>query len=94
MTEEDAPTAEDRAARAEAALQDALRERNELWAELQQRSSVDQDLAFWRDRAQGIERSRWWRAGAPLRMAKRVLADPVAALSDSSSALRKRRRAR
>lgn len=85
-------TAEERAARAEAALQAALEERNRLWAELQRHRANDQDVAFWRDRAQGIERSRWWRAGVPLRLAKRVLSDPAAALSDSSSALRQRRR--
>lgn len=93
MTEEE-PTAEERAVQAEAALQAALQERNKLWAELQERHSTDQDLAFWRGRAEDIERSRWWRAGAPLRLAKRVLADPAAALSDSAGALRERRRTR
>ena len=91
MTEEEL-TAEERAVRAEAALEAALQERNQLWAELQERHATDQDLAFWHDRAKDIERSRWWRAGAPLRLAKRALADPAAALSDSASALRERRR--
>jgi hypothetical protein len=86
------PGAEERAARAEEALQAALEERNRLWEELQRRSSVEQDLAYWRDRAQGMESSRWWRLGTPLRLTKRVLADPAAALSDAAGALRERRR--
>jgi hypothetical protein len=89
---EEAPAAEERALRAEAALRAALQERNQLWAELQKRRSTEQDLAFWRNRAEDMERSRWWRAGAPLRLVKRVLSDPAAALSDSCGALRERRR--
>jgi hypothetical protein len=71
---------EGRAERAERALEEALEERNRLWEELQQRESQEEDLAYWRDRAQDIERSRWWRAGRPLRLAKRAVRDPTAAL--------------
>jgi hypothetical protein len=86
------PPAEERAARAEEALREALAERNRLWEQLQERNAADQELAYWRGRAQDIERSRWWRAGAPLRIAKRVMADPAAALSDAAGHLRERRR--
>jgi hypothetical protein len=74
------------------ALREALEERNRLWEELQARNAADQELAYWRGRAHDIEGSRWWRAGAPLRIAKRVLADPAAALSDAAGHLRERRR--
>ena len=89
---EEAPGAEQRAARAEEALREALEERNRLWQELQERRSVEQDLAYWRSRAESIEGSRWWRLGAPLRLAKRVFADPATAFSDAAGALRERRR--
>ena len=89
---EDALRAEERAARAEQALREALEERSRLWEELQRRNSADEELAYWRGRAQDIEGSRWWRAGLPLRLAKRLMADPAGALSDAAGALRGRRR--
>jgi hypothetical protein len=76
------------------ALQEALEERNRLWEELQRRRSVEEDLAYWRGRAEGIERSRWWRAGAPLRLAKRILDDPPRTLEQLAFGLRERRRGR
>jgi hypothetical protein len=76
------------------ALQEALEERNRLWEELQRRRSVEEDLAYWRGRAQDIERSRWWRAGAPLRLAKRILDDPPGTLEQLAFGLRERRRDR
>jgi hypothetical protein len=76
------------------ALQEALEERNRLWEELQRRRSVEEDLAYWRARAEDIERSRWWRAGAPLRLAKRILADPPGTLEQLAYGLKQRRRDR
>jgi hypothetical protein len=84
--------ADERAARAEAALDEALAERNRLWEQVQEQGAAGDEAAYWRERAESIERSRWWRAGAPLRIAKRVLADPAAALSDAAGHLRERRR--
>jgi hypothetical protein len=75
-------------------LREALEERNRLWAELQRRRVVEEDLAYWRARAEDIERSRWWRAGAPLRLAKRILADPPGTLEQLAFGLRERRRDR
>jgi hypothetical protein len=72
----------------EAALQEALAERNRLWEELQRRASVEEDLEYWRTRAQDIERSRWWRAGRPLRLAKRAMQDPADALEELARRLR------
>jgi hypothetical protein len=81
-------------ARTEAALQEALAERNRLWEELQQRKAVEADLAFWRAKAEGYERSRWWKLGLPLRVAKRVLEDPPGTLDIIAHDLRQRRRSR
>jgi len=81
-----------RAAEAEEALRQALAERNRLWAELGKRRATEEELAYWRRRAQDIERSRWWRAGRPLRLLKRFSADPVAALEVAVHVLRERRR--
>jgi hypothetical protein len=86
------PTAEERAARAEQALQEALAERNRLWAELQRQRSAEEDLMFWRSRVEDIERSRWWRMTAPFRLAKRVLADPPGTMEVLAFQLRRRRR--
>jgi len=76
------------------ALDEVIAERNRLWAELQQRNSVEADLAYWRGRAEGMEASLWWRAGRPLRLLKRVVADPAAAFDDAAATLRERRRRR
>lgn len=84
----------DALARAEAALNEALEERNRLWEELQRHKSVEADLAFWRARAEGYERSRWWKLGAPFRVAKRVVADPPGTLDVIAHDLRQRRRPR
>lgn len=79
---------------AEAALREALEERNRLWGELQKRHAVQEDLAFWRSRAEGFERSRWWKLGAPLRVARRMLTDPPGTLNAIAHDLRHRRRRR
>jgi hypothetical protein len=85
-------SAEERAERAEEALRDAVEERNRLWHELQERRSAEQDVAYWRERASDIERSRWWRAGFPLRYVKRFLEDPAGMLEGRAHAIRRRRR--
>jgi hypothetical protein len=85
-------SAEERAERTEEALRDAVEERNRLWHELQERRSAEQDVAYWRERASDIERSRWWRAGFPLRYVKRFLEDPAGMLEGRAHAIRRRRR--
>jgi hypothetical protein len=83
---------DERARRAEEALAEALAERNRLWEELQRRNSVEQDLEYWRGRAEGIEQSRWWRLGLPLRWVKRFRQDPAGMLQGRVNAIRKRHR--
>ena len=84
----------DALARAEAALKEALEERNRLWDELQRQKAVEADLAFWRAKAEGYERSRWWQLGKPLRLAKRVVSDPPGTLEVIAFDMRKKRRRR
>ena len=90
----EADDAQERAVRTEQALAEALEERNRLWEEVQRRREVEEDLAYWRARAQDIERSRWWRAGAPLRLAKRIMNDPPGTFEQLAYGLRERRRGR
>jgi hypothetical protein len=80
--------------RTEQALAEALEERNRLWEELQRQRALEADLAYWRARAEDIERSSWWRLGKPLRLAKRLLANPADTLEDLSYGIRDRRRGR
>jgi hypothetical protein len=61
---------EARARRAEAALEDALRERNELWEELHRRAAVETALEECRAANERFEASLSWRITAPLRRAK------------------------
>ena len=75
----------------ERTLEEALAERNRLWEELQRQRALEQDVEYWRRRATDIERSRWWRAGKPLRLLKRLRQDPPGALEGWASALRRRR---
>ena len=83
---------EERARRAEEALAVAVEERNRLWAELQRRNATEAEAEYWRDRTTDIERSRWWRAGFPLRYAKRFMSDPAGMLEGRAAAIRRRRR--
>jgi hypothetical protein len=83
---------EERARRAEEALAEVTRERNELWAELQSRNAAEADIEYWQNRASDIERSRWWKAGFPLRYAKRFVKDPAGMLEGRAAAIRRRRR--
>jgi hypothetical protein len=83
---------EERARRAEEALAAAVEERNRLWAELQHKNAAEAEAEYWRNRAADIERSRWWRAGFPLRYAKRFLRDPAGMLEGRAAAIRRRRR--
>ena len=73
-------TAEERAARAEGALREALAERNRLWDELQLREAEARDAVELHRRLEAMERSGWWRAGAPLRLLSAVVRDPGWAL--------------
>jgi hypothetical protein len=83
---------EERARRAEEALDEVVAERNRLWAELQRRNAMEADLEYWRARASDIERSRWWRMGFPLRYMKRFKKDPAGMLEGRAAAIRRRRR--
>jgi hypothetical protein len=89
---EPAVDSEERARQAERALEEAIAERNRLWDLLQRQRSLEQEAEYWRSYAQGIERSRWWRAGKPLRFLKRLVKDPAAAIHDASYDLRHRGR--
>jgi len=73
-------------------LEELLEERNRLWDELQKRRSMEEEAAYWRARAEDIERSRWWKAGKPLRLMKRLREDPVVALRNLTHDLSVRRR--
>lgn len=70
---------ETRAQRAEEAFAHALRERNELWAELQTRNAQDRQLEHQRRVIEAMTTSLSWRITAPLRLVKRA-GGPVAAL--------------
>ena len=83
---------DERARRAEEALAVAIEERNRLWAELQRKNALEADLEYWRNRAADIERSRWWRLGAPLRIAKKFRRDPAGMLEGRAAKIRRRRR--
>ena len=89
---DEATDPEERARRAEEALEEAIAERNRLWAELQRRNAMEADLEYWRGRAADIERSRWWRMGFPLRYMKRFRRDPAGMLEGRAAAIRRRRR--
>jgi hypothetical protein len=89
---EPAPDPNERARLAEEALAAAVEERNRLWAELQRRNATEAEAEYWRQRATDIERSRWWRAGFPLRYAKRFMSDPAGMLEGRAAAIRRRRR--
>jgi len=83
---------EERARRAEEALEEVVAERNRLWAELQRRNAMEADLDYWRGRAADIEQSRWWKIGFPLRYMKRFKKDPAGMLEGRAAAIRRRRR--
>jgi hypothetical protein len=85
---------EERARRAEEALAAAVEERNRLWAELQEKNATEADAEYWRERAESFERSRWWKAGFPLRYLKRFAGDPAGMLEGRAAAIRRRRRGR
>jgi len=76
------------------ALEQAIQERNQLWSELQRKNALEADLEYWKRRAADIERSRWWRAGFPLRYLKRLVHDPAGMLEGRAHAIRRRRRAK
>jgi hypothetical protein len=61
------PDAEERARRAEAALDEALAERNRLWDELHTRVSQERELKHLRSAYYTLVHSKSWRITAPLR---------------------------
>lgn len=73
-------------------LEQVVAERNRLWAELQRKNAVEADLEYWQNRAADLERSRWWRAGFPLRYLKKWVDDPAGMLEGRAFAIRRRRR--
>jgi hypothetical protein len=75
-----ASTPEERLERAEAALQDALRERNALWAQLQTRTAEERHVEHLQRVIAAMEGSLSWRITAPLRVLKRLLGSPGATL--------------
>jgi hypothetical protein len=87
-----APDPAERARRAEEALAAAVEERNRFWAELQRRNATEAEAEYWRQRVTDLERSRWWRAGFPLRYLKRFVNDPAGMLEGRAAAIRRRRR--
>ncbi len=73
-------------------LEEAIAERNRLWAELQRKNALEADVEYWRQRAAAIEESRWWKLGFPLRYIKRFRQDPAGMLEGRAAAIRRRRR--
>ena len=63
---------ETRARRAEEALAEALRERNELWAQLQTRTAQERLLEHQQRVIDAMQSSVSWRITAPLRLVKRA----------------------
>ena len=63
---------EARAQRAEEALAEALRERNELWAQLQTRTAQERQLEHQQRVIDAMQSSVSWRITAPLRLVKRA----------------------
>jgi hypothetical protein len=59
--------ADERARRAEAALEEALAERNRLWEELHTRVSQEHELKHYKMAYHSLVHSKSWRITAPLR---------------------------
>ena len=66
----------------------ALRERNELWAQLQNRTAQRRELEHLQSLLSDIQSSLSWRLTAPLRRAKR-LRDPALAVDALQRRLRR-----
>jgi hypothetical protein len=60
---------EERIERAEAALSEAIEERNRLWEELHRRKAQEEELAHYRELTATVFASRSWRLTQPLRSA-------------------------
>ncbi len=71
-TNDDTTATEERLQRAEAALADALRERNELWAQLQAKQAEERHVEHLQGVIASMEQSASWRITAPLRALKRL----------------------
>ena len=72
-------TVDERLARAEAALAEALAERNRLWDELNRRKACEEELEHQYRVVASLTSSASWRMTAPLRRASRVSRDPLGA---------------
>ena len=70
---------EERLAKAELALDELRRERNALWAQLQERKAQDRHVAHLERTISELQSSASWRITSPLRTVKR-LGGPVATL--------------
>ena len=71
---------EDRVRELEAALEEAVAERNRLWDELQRRKAAEHEVEALRRELADVTGSVSWRLTAPLRRAKRLARDPRGAL--------------
>lgn len=65
--------AEDRLARAEAALREALEDRARVWEQAQRARALEQDLEQMRRVLSDMQQSPSWRLTAPLRRAKNAV---------------------
>jgi hypothetical protein len=63
---------EQRALRAEAALEEALEERNRLWDELHRHKAQEREVEALTEKVARMESSLSWRVPKPIRVAKRV----------------------
>jgi hypothetical protein len=81
---------EQRALRAEAALEEALAERTRLWQELHERAASERELEYYRSLATKMQGSLSWRLTAPLRAVKRIMLDPGTRLERIGHDLRER----
>ena len=61
---------DERASRAEAALEEVLAERNRLWEELHRQRADEHEAAYYRQLYHQVVSSRSWKLTAPLRSAK------------------------
>jgi hypothetical protein len=80
---------EQRALQAEAALEEALAERNRLWEELHGRDAQARELEHYRAEILRMEASLSWRLTAPLRAAKRLAMKLGAALERAQGSHRR-----
>jgi predicted transcriptional regulator len=71
---------EEQVRRLEQALEEALAERTRIWEELQRNKADQKELAYLRERTEGMESSLSWRLTTPLRVAMQIVRDPIGML--------------